>query len=148
MRITSKIMNGINPTIPKPVKVTEAGHPYLSPHEAMIKIFQGEKHWCTSNFLRGLFMIKILIASVLGIITSGFNVSPVTGSFIFVFTTLACIYLLVEVRLHIDVVQVFGLRRILYIKHLPATFLLYFVVYYFTRRVFKNIAEGKRSFLM
>ena len=111
------------------VRYTESGQIYLTPSQALIAIFKGQKNWCTSNFLRGLFMLKLLLGSFCGILVAAFKLDPYIYSFVFLLISIIVIYYIVVIRCGIDTKKVFHSRIKPYVDKLPHGYMTYFAGY-------------------
>lgn len=114
----------------KTVRLTPTGHEYLSPGAALIAIFKREKYWCISNFLRGLFLFKLIIAAVCGFLCAAFELKAFKYHLVFLIICFTSVYLLVEVWCKIDPKKVFSNRFSPYIHRIVYVYMAYFVSYY------------------
>ena len=121
------------------ITYTEAGHVYMSPKEALFAIFKGQTKWCTSNFLRGLFMLKLLIACFCGILFSAMQFDPYKSSFLFLFISLISTFYVVVIKCKIDIKRVFHSFMKPFIHRLHFAYLAYFSAYVFYSYFYQQI---------
>ena len=135
-----------NYDLPKKVRYTEAGHVYMSSSEALLAILNGEKNWCTSNFLRGLFMMKLLLGCFCGIITCSLGLDVYKYHWLFLALSILFTYLLVVVKCKIDVQKVFHSPLKPYTHRLVHAYAFYFISYLFTSWASSKIQQNKPIF--
>ena len=121
------------------VMYTEAGHIYMSPKNALIAILKGQTNWCTSNFLRGLFMLKMLIACFCGILCAAIGLNPYNSSFLFLFISLIATFYIIQIKYKIDVKQAFHSYLKPYIHRLHYAYLAYFSAYVFYNYMYQQL---------
>ena len=115
--------------------VINVNYPHLGPIPALRAIIRKEKSWSTSNFLRGLYMFKMAIAIICGIIVGSYGYSFYITQFVFIVVCFGSTYALLHIYLKFDISKLFNH------KHRPYThkILHSYIIFFITNQVFQGL---------